>query len=167
MCEGSKTGDAGDAPTIDPAAPLEAASGPGEEDEFDIIEGYDTRSTGSTSATSSIYAHTYEHGRRYHHFKNGRYPIPNDNEEQNREDMKHTMLLELMDGQLFYAPIGDNPQQILDVGTGTGEKPCALVMSIANVCGLTWHRHCTGIWAIDGLFYPLTMNHPRASLTVC
>lgn len=41
--------------------------------------------------------------------------------------MKHAMMLELTDGKLFYAPIGDSPQKILDLGTGTG------------------------IWAVDGL----------------
>lgn len=89
-------------------------------DEFSLTEGYETRSTGSTSATSSIYAHTYEHGRRYQCYKNSRYPIPNDDAELSREDMKHAMLLELLDGQLAFAPIGKSPQNILDIGTGTG-----------------------------------------------
>lgn len=89
-------------------------------DEFSLTEGYETRSTGSTSATSSIYAHTYEHGRRYQSYKNSRYPIPNDDAELSREDMKHAMLLELLDGQLAFAPLGKNPQNILDIGTGTG-----------------------------------------------
>jgi hypothetical protein len=92
-----------------------------DEDEFALTDGYETASTGSTSVTSSIYAHTYENGRRYQHFKNGRYPIPNDDDELNREDMKHAMLMELCDGELFYAPIGDKVQNILDIGTGTGE----------------------------------------------
>lgn len=100
---------------------IEPATGPGEVDEFDVTEGYETGSAAATtSVTSSIYAHTYENGRRYHHFKNGRYPIPNDDLEQNREDMKHAMLLELNDGELYFAPIGDYPQKILDIGTGTG-----------------------------------------------
>lgn len=64
----------------------------------------------------------YERGRRYHVFKNGRYPIPNDDIERDREDLKHAMLMELTDGVLFYAPVG-SPQSILDVGTGTGEPP--------------------------------------------
>ncbi|KAK3388291.1 S-adenosyl-L-methionine-dependent methyltransferase [Sordaria brevicollis] len=93
---------------------------PSDSDEFSLTEGYETRSTGSTSATSSIYAHTYEHGRRYQSYKNSRYPIPNDDAELSREDMKHAMLLELLDGQLALAPIGKNPQHILDIGTGTG-----------------------------------------------
>lgn len=101
---------------------IEAASQPGDDDEFHLIEGYDTSSQASTSATDSVYAHTYENGRRYHFFKNSRYPLPDDDMEQSREDMKHSMMLELTDGKLFYAPVGDHPQQILDIGTGTGKS---------------------------------------------
>ncbi|KAK3307401.1 S-adenosyl-L-methionine-dependent methyltransferase [Chaetomium strumarium] len=103
-------------PSIVPADPDDVH----DVDEFTFTDGYATSSTGSTSVTSSVYAHTYENGRRYQHFKNGRYPIPNDDEELNREDMKHAMLLELCDGKLFYAPIGEHPQKVLDIGTGTG-----------------------------------------------
>ncbi|KAK1637609.1 S-adenosyl-L-methionine-dependent methyltransferase [Colletotrichum phormii] len=55
----------------------------------------------------------------YHSFRDGRYPIPNDDIEQNREDMKHAMVMELTDGKLFHAPIGDSPSKIIDLGTGT------------------------------------------------
>jgi hypothetical protein len=58
---------------------------------------------------------------RYHYYRDGKYPIPNDDIEQNREDMKHAMVLELTDGKLVHAPIGDNPQKVIDLGTGTGE----------------------------------------------
>ena len=57
---------------------------------------------------------------RYHVYRDGKYPIPNDDIEQNREDMKHAMVLELTNGKLVYAPIGDNPQKVIDLGTGTG-----------------------------------------------
>lgn len=57
---------------------------------------------------------------RYHYYRDGKYPIPNDDIEQNREDMKHAMVLELTDGKLVYAPIGDHPQRVIDLGTGTG-----------------------------------------------
>lgn len=33
--------------------------------------------------------------------------------------MKHAMV-KMLCGQLYFAPIGDSPQNILDVGTGTG-----------------------------------------------
>ncbi|KAL6883019.1 S-adenosyl-L-methionine-dependent methyltransferase [Trichoderma longibrachiatum] len=97
--------------------------GSDEEGEFSPSE-YDSASisdrSDSTSLGSSIYDHSYVNGRRYHRYRHGRYPIPNDEAEQNREDMLHTMMLEATDGKLFYAPIGDYPQKILDLGTGTG-----------------------------------------------
>lgn len=34
--------------------------------------------------------------------------------------MKHAMVKMLCSGELFFAPIGKNPQEILDIGTGTG-----------------------------------------------
>ncbi|KAK4159806.1 putative methyltransferase [Cladorrhinum sp. PSN259] len=101
---------------------IEVEDGAPEEDEF-LAEGWEgssSASNASTSVTSSIYHHSYENGRRYHAYKYGRYPIPNDDQEQNREDMKHAMMMELTDGKLFLAPIGDNSQKIMDVGTGTG-----------------------------------------------
>lgn len=89
-------------------------------EDWDVGDDEDRASGVSTSVTSSIYAHTYENGRRYHSYKHARYPVPNDDMEQNREDMKHSMMLEMTDGRLCYAPIGDNPQKIIDIGTGTG-----------------------------------------------
>ncbi|KAK3389846.1 methyltransferase [Podospora didyma] len=72
------------------------------------------------SITSSVYAHTWKNGRRYHKFRHGRYPLPNDEREQTREDMLHAMMMEATDGRLFFAPIVEHPQKILDLGTGTG-----------------------------------------------
>ena len=123
--EGQDTGGperpASPSPTMATEAPtIEVASqSGGEDDEFNLTE--DPFNDGSTSVKSSVYTCTYERGRRYHCFKNGRYPIPNDDQEQDREDMKHAMLMELTDGTLFYSPLEGNPQSILDIGTGTGE----------------------------------------------
>ncbi|KAK1510259.1 methyltransferase domain-containing protein [Colletotrichum abscissum] len=102
-----------------PAAAIEAADGPADESEFEPVN-WDASSVDSVSLSSSVYAHEYENGRRYHSYRHGRYPMPNDETEQSREDMKHTMLLELTDGKLIYAPIGETPQRIIDIGTGTG-----------------------------------------------
>jgi hypothetical protein len=74
----------------------------------------------STSLNSSILQHSFVNGRRYHRYRHGRYPIPNDDTEQHREDMLHTMMLEATDGKLYYAPIGNHIQKIIDLGTGTG-----------------------------------------------
>ncbi len=54
-------------------------------------------------------------------FKYGRYPLPNDEEEYKRESLRHIMLKEMNHGKLYFAPIGDHPQKIIDIGTGFGE----------------------------------------------
>ncbi|KAL2678450.1 hypothetical protein Neosp_009196 [[Neocosmospora] mangrovei] len=45
---------------------------------------------------------------------------PNDDEEQDRMDLAHHIYRLLIGGKLHLAPIGDNPQRVLDLGTGTG-----------------------------------------------
>ncbi|KAH7156192.1 S-adenosyl-L-methionine-dependent methyltransferase [Dactylonectria macrodidyma] len=77
-------------------------------------------SSDSTSVPPDFHAHEFEHGRRYHSYKSGRYPLPNDIGEQEREETAHALMLQLMDGKLFLSDIGDAPQKILDIGTGTG-----------------------------------------------
>jgi hypothetical protein len=62
----------------------------------------------------------FENGRRYHKFREGAYNFPNDETEQDREDMKHAMVVNLCGRRLHFADIGENPQNILDMGTGTG-----------------------------------------------
>src|SRR5580700_9401972 len=76
--------------------------------------GYETDSIGSatTSLNSSVRDYIFENGRRYHKFREGAYNFPNDDAEQDREDMKHAMMVTLCQ-QLHFAPIGDNPQNIL------------------------------------------------------
>ncbi|KAI1338850.1 S-adenosyl-L-methionine-dependent methyltransferase [Xylariaceae sp. FL0016] len=115
------------------------AGGTDEENEFEPSD-YDDESIAESTSTvgSSVYEHNYQNGRRYHKFRHGRYPIPNDETEQNREDMLHAMMLEATDGRMCFAPIGDHPQKILDLGTGTGiwavqmadQYPSAEVMGI-------------------------------------
>ncbi|KAK4145804.1 S-adenosyl-L-methionine-dependent methyltransferase [Dichotomopilus funicola] len=73
------------------------------------------------SLTSSVSGHVWEYGRRYHAYRYGRYPVPNDEEEYKREALRHNMLKELLGGKLFMTPIRDNPQKIIDLGTGFGE----------------------------------------------
>jgi hypothetical protein len=84
--------------------------------------GYETDSiaSASTSLASSVRDYAFENGRRYHKFREGSYNFPNDDSEQDREDMKHAMMVNLCGQRLHFAPIGDNPQNILDMGTGTG-----------------------------------------------
>ncbi|CAK7215832.1 hypothetical protein SBRCBS47491_002617 [Sporothrix bragantina] len=102
------------------ASPIESADEPPESDEFDPVANWDDLNLPPRDAVTGVWQHVYENGRRYHLYKYGRYPIANDDAEQQREDMKHAMMLELTDGKLFYAPIGESPEKILDIGTGTG-----------------------------------------------
>lgn len=89
--------------------------------DHDGDDGYESEgvSDATTSVSSSIRDFTWENNRRYHKYKEGRYSFPNDEPEQEREDMRHAMVLHLCGGRLHFAPL-QNPQNILDVGTGTG-----------------------------------------------
>ncbi|PHH71412.1 hypothetical protein CDD80_5295 [Ophiocordyceps camponoti-rufipedis] len=89
-------------------------------DESDAGYSSDGFSSATTSAQSSVRDYLYENGRRYHRFREGSYNFPNDDVEQEREDMKHAMVKLLCSQKLLFAPIGHNPQQMLDLGTGTG-----------------------------------------------
>ncbi|WQF86659.1 Putative S-adenosyl-L-methionine-dependent methyltransferase superfamily [Colletotrichum destructivum] len=103
-----------------PATTIEAND---EEFAEDAADGYETAtdasSNASTSLASTVRDFNFENKRRYHKFKEGRYLLPNDDMEQEREDMKHAMVLHVCEGVLHNAPL-DNPQKILDIGTGTG-----------------------------------------------
>lgn len=59
--------------------------------------------------------------RRYHKYHEGSYLYPNDEPESERQDCEFAILQKyLFSKQLFFAPIIDNPKEILDIGTGTG-----------------------------------------------
>jgi hypothetical protein len=79
----------------------------------------DSMRSAGTSLRSSVQNYAWENGRRYHRFREGAYNFPNDDLEQDREDMKHAMMVYLCQ-RLHFAPIGSNPQTIMDMGTGTG-----------------------------------------------
>jgi len=73
----------------------------------------------TTSVASSIYNYRFEHGRRYHAYKEGSYVLPNDETEQDRLDMYAATWMLMLDGALHLAPL-TNPHRVLDIGTGTG-----------------------------------------------
>jgi SAM-dependent methyltransferase len=114
---------ASDSPQHDP--PIEAdrptSPPPNEDPEVASDDGYASTagSAQSTSMSSSVRDYQFENSRRYHKFKEGLYQFPNDLPEQEREDMKHTVAVHLLGGNLHRSPI-ENPQKIIDVGTGTG-----------------------------------------------
>ena len=79
----------------------------------------DASSSASGSVTTSILNYTYENGRRYHAYRAGSYPLPNDETEQDRMDLLHHIWRTMLGGELLLKkPV--SPQRILDIGTGTG-----------------------------------------------
>ncbi|KAH6842739.1 S-adenosyl-L-methionine-dependent methyltransferase [Chaetomium sp. MPI-CAGE-AT-0009] len=125
------------------ASPLGAMTGAGPEEgggeeHFDLSSTFDfdgDMSRYPASITSSVRDHVYEGGLRYHAYRAGRYAFPNDEAEQNRDDMKHTMTLMLCRGAFFYSPVDAVLQQggeVLDLGTGTGIWPIELADKYPN-----------------------------------
>ncbi|RAL14956.1 class I SAM-dependent methyltransferase [Aspergillus homomorphus CBS 101889] len=76
----------------------------------------------SFTISSTVRDYCFENGRRYHAYRNGQYPIPNDEEEQDRLSLMHGLFKAITGGQLHRAPIQlhDQSKRVLDVGTGTG-----------------------------------------------
>ncbi|KAH8896043.1 S-adenosyl-L-methionine-dependent methyltransferase [Thozetella sp. PMI_491] len=72
------------------------------------------------SAQSGASDFVEEHGRTYHRYKEGKYPLPNDQIEQERLDLQHALFLLTSQGNLSLAPIGDSVRNVLDIATGTG-----------------------------------------------
>jgi hypothetical protein len=128
----------------------EAETGPQTADSGD--DGFDLEShyAASTSLSSSVRDYVFENNRRYHKFKEGRYLIPNDEPEQEREDMKHSMIVNLCEGALHMAPLG-NPHRILDIGTGTG-------IWAVDSRSLRARRPCSGILLLSRLLWLLLLR---------
>ncbi|KAF6834762.1 phosphoethanolamine N-methyltransferase (TAM domain methyltransferase) [Colletotrichum musicola] len=85
----------------------------------DIASNYASDVCDTVSTTSSIFNYEYENGRRYHAYRAGQYLLPNDETEQERLDMTHHVFLLTLKGEICATPL-ENPQRILDIGTGTG-----------------------------------------------
>ncbi|KIW07046.1 uncharacterized protein PV09_01938 [Verruconis gallopava] len=79
----------------------------------------DDAASETATLRSSIYNYVYENGRRYHSFRQGAYWGPNDEEAQDNLDLFHHIFALSLGGRLHLAPL-DNPQRVLDIGTGTG-----------------------------------------------
>lgn len=73
------------------------------------------------SLAEDVRAYKYENGRSYHSYQEGKYVLPNDEQEKERLDFMHHLYLIWLDGELLLAPVrGEELHRVLDVGTGTG-----------------------------------------------
>ncbi|KAI8650706.1 hypothetical protein NCS57_01405100 [Fusarium keratoplasticum] len=90
------------------------------DDDADSTYSGSTRVTDTESLRTSILNYKWENGRRYHAYNDGAYWGPNDERQQEAEDLMHEMYRIILDGNLYAAPLGENPQRVLDVGCGTG-----------------------------------------------
>lgn len=112
-----------DAPSNPPAALVAADPEDGAEQQSvagddDLESEGDFQST--ASITSSILDFRKLHGRTFGNSKTTEYWGPNDDLQNEGLDITHHFMLLYFRNKLFHAPISDNPQKVLDVGTGTG-----------------------------------------------
>ncbi|KAK2782269.1 hypothetical protein FQN51_004660 [Onygenales sp. PD_10] len=91
------------------------------DDEITTDTAYDDElSQYSTTVTSSVVDYPTLHGRRYHAYREGRYMLPNDEQEADRLDIHHALINKVQGDKLYLAPLKGNPQRALDLCTGTG-----------------------------------------------
>jgi hypothetical protein len=83
----------------------------------------------------------YENGRRYHAYHAGKYPLPNDDMEQDRLDMMHHLYLLSYNGELYRAPlVQGRVRRALDIGCGTG---IVCLLSSLSTSRMSWERSLT------------------------
>ncbi|KAK7923003.1 S-adenosyl-L-methionine-dependent methyltransferase [Apiospora marii] len=114
-------------------AGLEWAQPDLDEDQFDDADSAlgddrlmerDNSASSTQSLSSSVLQYRTIHGRRYHSLRGDNdteYWQPNDEQQNLYAEYSHHANLLLLDGRLFLAPIPDNVQNVLDVGTGIGQ----------------------------------------------
>ena len=85
-------------------------------------EGYGPSSNSSylSSLPTGVCRGVDENGRIYATYGKNMQGIPIDEQEQYRNDVQHAKFTTLLDDRLHLAPIAQPPQNILDLGTGTG-----------------------------------------------
>ncbi|CAG8386125.1 unnamed protein product [Penicillium salamii] len=126
----------------------------------------------TTSIGSSIYRGLEENGRRYQTLSRKEYIVPSDEKQFETYEAGHLLALVMdsdRDNPLFYSPIGDNPTNILDLGTGQGNWAIdvADMFPSANVRGVdlfpppvTWMPpNC--ILEVDNIAEPWTWNEAQ------
>jgi hypothetical protein len=95
----------------------------GDGDDFDT-------SSYATSLLSQVRDYSYENGRRYYSYRQGEYIMPNDEDEQERQDLLHHVRNLALRGALFLPPIEKASQRVLDIGTGTVGVAVGIIMAV-------------------------------------
>lgn len=110
-------------------------------DSDELASDLDERNADTQSLSASITDYPEYFGRRYHRYREGSYPFPNDDPELERHDHLHSIFNSYFDGELFFAPVDpETCHSVLDIGTGTGIWP----IEVAESKRLP-HAHITGI----------------------
>ncbi|KAF1815266.1 S-adenosyl-L-methionine-dependent methyltransferase [Eremomyces bilateralis CBS 781.70] len=135
----------------------------------DLDSGFGDTASETTSLASSVRNHQYENGRRYHSYKAGTYLSPNDEQEADRLDMHHHMMLLQLNGELHLAPLDEHfSGRVLDLGAGTGiwamdmaDKYSAAVVTgidLSPVQAQFVPPNC--YFEVDDMEEPWTYRHP-------
>lgn len=74
----------------------------------------------ASSIATSIRHGKYQYGRTYSNYGKYDYGLPIDEQEHDRNDLQHYKFYLLRNDQHYVSGLGDNPQSILDLGTGSG-----------------------------------------------
>ncbi|KAK0609946.1 S-adenosyl-L-methionine-dependent methyltransferase [Bombardia bombarda] len=93
-----------------------------EESHNDNDSTFEDTVSSTASLSESILQYRTLHGRTYHSDKvtDNQYWTPNDEKQKESMDIIHHMIMLVLDGRLFRAPLRDDIQKVIDVGTGTG-----------------------------------------------
>ncbi|KAH6659856.1 S-adenosyl-L-methionine-dependent methyltransferase [Truncatella angustata] len=87
--------------------------------------------TESVHSDNPVFRFVEENGRTYHSYKQGRYPMPNDPQEQNRSAIEHELWRKTLRGKLYLSPI-QRLNHVLDIGTGTGHWAFEIAVKHSN-----------------------------------
>lgn len=107
------------------------------DDDDPLFSSAASTASSTTSLSDSVFEYRQLHGRPYKSTKTTEYWAPTDNQQNEGLDLIHHASLMLFDDRLILAPMDDNPQRILDVGTGTGAwaTDCGDEFPMAEVIG--------------------------------
>jgi len=92
----------------------------GTPEDDDVDSAFGDAASSTVSISSSILRYRELHGRTYQNYGTTEYWGPNDERQNEQLDLGHHMVTMLLDDKLFLAPIGDDVDKVLDIGTGTG-----------------------------------------------